>query len=86
MLGIKQEGLAYQLGDAWNQKQISALEQKELIDEALLQEVAKQLKVLLRQLRILMKRRRLFISTHSMTQASAIAMEHLMLSNAPLIL
>ncbi len=45
MLGIKQEGLAYQLGDDWNQKKISALEQKEVIDDPLLEEVAKFLKV-----------------------------------------
>ena len=45
MLGIKQEGLAYQLGDDWNQKKISALEQKEVIDDPLLEEVAKLLKV-----------------------------------------
>ena len=45
MMGIKQEGLAYMLGDDWNQKKISGLEQKEIIDELLLQEVAKQLKV-----------------------------------------
>jgi transcriptional regulator with XRE-family HTH domain len=45
MLGIKQEGLAYQLGDDWNQKKISALEQKEVIDDPLLEQVAKLLKV-----------------------------------------
>lgn len=45
MLGIKQEGLAFQLGDDWNQKKISALEQKEVIDEPLLQQVADVLKV-----------------------------------------
>jgi len=45
MLGIKQEGLAYQLGDDWNQKKISALEQKEIIDDPLLQQVAAVLKV-----------------------------------------
>ena len=45
MLGIKQEGLAYGLGDDWNQKKISALEQKEMIDDPLLEEVAKLLKV-----------------------------------------
>lgn len=45
MLGIKQEGLAFQLGDDWNQKKISALEQKEVIDEPLLEQVAKLLKV-----------------------------------------
>lgn len=45
MLGIKQEGLAYQLGDDWNQKKISALEQKDIIDDPLLEQVAKLLKV-----------------------------------------
>jgi transcriptional regulator with XRE-family HTH domain len=45
MLGIKQEGLAYELGDDWNQKKISLLEQKEVVEEALLEQVAKVLKV-----------------------------------------
>ncbi len=45
MLGIKQEALAYQLGDDWNQKKISALEQKEVVDDSLLEQVAKLLKV-----------------------------------------
>ena len=45
MLGIKQEGLAWQLGEDWNQKKISALEQKELIDDTLLEQVATLLKV-----------------------------------------
>jgi transcriptional regulator with XRE-family HTH domain len=45
MLGIKQEGLAYLLGNDWSQKRISVLEQKEMIDDGLLEEVAKQLKV-----------------------------------------
>lgn len=45
MMGLKQEGLAYQLGDDWNQKKISALEQKEEIDDALLQQIAEQLKI-----------------------------------------
>jgi len=45
MLGIKQEGLASELGDDWNQKKISLLEQKEVVDDALLEQVAKVLKV-----------------------------------------
>ncbi len=45
MLGIKQEGLAYELGDDWNQKKISQLEQKEVIDNPLLEQIAKLLKV-----------------------------------------
>ncbi len=45
MLGIKQEALALELGDDWNQRKISLLEQKDVIDEDLLSQVAKVLKV-----------------------------------------
>ncbi len=45
MLGIKQEGLAYDLGDDWNQKKISLLEQKETIDAPILQQIAASLKI-----------------------------------------
>lgn len=45
MLGIKQEVLAYELGEDWNQKKISLLEQKELIENDILDQVAKILKV-----------------------------------------
>jgi transcriptional regulator with XRE-family HTH domain len=45
MFGIKQEALALELGDDWNQRKISLLEQKELIEEELLSQVAKVLKV-----------------------------------------
>jgi len=45
MLGIKQEALALDLGDDWNQKKISLLEQKEVIEPELLEQVAKVLKV-----------------------------------------
>jgi transcriptional regulator with XRE-family HTH domain len=45
MLGIKQDALADALGDDWNQKKISLLEAKEQIEPALLEQVAKALKV-----------------------------------------
>jgi len=45
MLGIKQDALAAELGEDWNQRKISLLEQKEIIDEELLIEIAKALKV-----------------------------------------
>ncbi len=45
MLGIKQEALADQLGGDWSQKKISLLESKETIEPALLDELAKALKV-----------------------------------------
>ncbi len=45
MLGIKQEALANELGDDWNQKKISLLEQKEKIDTPLLQQISAALKI-----------------------------------------
>lgn len=39
--GIKQEGLADMLGADWSQKKISQLEQKETIDDSILEEVAR---------------------------------------------
>jgi transcriptional regulator with XRE-family HTH domain len=45
MLGIKQEALAATLGDDWNQKKISLLEQKEIIEPVLLQQVSGALKI-----------------------------------------
>src|SRR5690349_14067749 len=45
MLGIKQEALAIELGNEWNQKKISLLEQKETIEPQLLNNVANALKV-----------------------------------------
>lgn len=38
MLGIKQEMLAFDLGADWNQKKISMLKQKEVIEKDLLKE------------------------------------------------
>ncbi|AZA50100.1 XRE family transcriptional regulator [Chryseobacterium carnipullorum] len=45
MLGIKQEALAFELGDDWNQKKVSLLEQKEMVESDILAQVAKILKV-----------------------------------------
>lgn len=45
MLGIKQEALAFDLGDDWNQKKISLLEQKQEIEPELLEQIADVLKV-----------------------------------------
>ena len=45
MMSIKQEALAYELGDDWNQKKISLLEQKETIEQDILDQVAKVLQV-----------------------------------------
>lgn len=45
MLGLKQEALALELGEEWNQKRVSLLEAKETIESELLSHVAKALKV-----------------------------------------
>lgn len=45
MLGIKQEALAYALGEDWNQKKISMLEQKEVIDANVLTQISNSLKI-----------------------------------------
>ncbi len=45
MLGIKQETMAYELGEDWTQKKISQLEAKEVIDQDTLEQVAKILNI-----------------------------------------
>ena len=45
MLGIKQEALALDLGEDWNQKKISLLEQKETIENPLLEKISEVLKI-----------------------------------------
>jgi len=45
MLGVKQEALAFELGDDWSQKKISLLESKETIEPKLLQQLSAALKI-----------------------------------------
>jgi transcriptional regulator with XRE-family HTH domain len=45
MLGLKQEALALELGEDWSQRRISLLEQKDVIEEPLLKQIADVLKV-----------------------------------------
>ncbi len=45
MLNIKQEALAFDLGNDWNQKKISMLEQKDVIEENLLKQISAVLKI-----------------------------------------
>ena len=45
MLGIKQEALAFDLGEDWNQKKVSLLEQKAMVEDALLQKISEVLKI-----------------------------------------
>lgn len=45
MLGIKQEALAFDLGEDWNQKKISLLEQKQTVEQDILEKIAQLLKI-----------------------------------------
>ncbi len=45
MLGIKQDALAYALGEEWSQQRISLLEQRETIDPSLLKQISAAMKV-----------------------------------------
>jgi transcriptional regulator with XRE-family HTH domain len=45
MLGIKQEALAFDLGNDWNQKKISMLEQKDVIEDNLLKQISDALRI-----------------------------------------
>jgi transcriptional regulator with XRE-family HTH domain len=45
MLGLKQEALAYALGEEWSQKRVSLLEQREVIEDEILLQVSQILKV-----------------------------------------
>ena len=45
MLGVKQEALALELGDDWNQRKISLLEQKEMVEPEVLQLISAALKL-----------------------------------------
>ncbi|MCE6991154.1 helix-turn-helix transcriptional regulator [Dyadobacter sp. CY323] len=45
LLGLKQDALAFELGEDWNQQKISLLEQREKIDSDILEQVAAILKI-----------------------------------------
>ena len=45
MLGVKQEALAFDLGNDWNQNKISMLEQKDVIEDAILDQISQALKI-----------------------------------------
>ena len=45
MLGVKQEALAFDLGNDWNQKKISMLEQKDVIEDDMLRQISNSLRI-----------------------------------------
>ncbi|MEC4054233.1 XRE family transcriptional regulator [Myroides odoratimimus] len=72
MLGIKQEVLAFDLGDDWNQKKISVLEQKEVIDNSLLQQISKVLKIPVEAIENFDEEQAVNIISNTFTENSAI--------------
>ena len=55
MLGIKQKALAYDLGEDWNQKKISMLEQRDVIEDNLLRQISGSMKIPVEAFKTLMK-------------------------------
>ena len=45
MMSVKQDALAFELGEDWNQQKVSLLEQREKIDSDILEQVAAILKI-----------------------------------------
>lgn len=53
MLGIKQDALAWELGEDWNQQRISLLEQKMKIEDDILERISSVLKIPVEAIRTL---------------------------------
>lgn len=76
MLGIKQEGLALELGEEWNQRKISLLEQKDVIDTELLEQVAKALNVPVEAIRNFDEEKAVNIIANTFTDEAAAYVEN----------
>ncbi|MEK6495458.1 XRE family transcriptional regulator [Myroides odoratimimus] len=82
MLGIKQEVLAFDLGDDWNQKKISVLEQKEVIDNSLLQQISKVLKIPVEAIENFDEQQAINIINNTITNNDNAVMHALYINNA----
>jgi transcriptional regulator with XRE-family HTH domain len=82
MLGIKQEVLAFDLGDDWNQKKISLLEQKEVIDNSLLQQISKVLKIPVEAIENFDEQQAINIINNTITNNDNAVMHSLYINNA----
>ncbi|MGQ3012460.1 MAG: XRE family transcriptional regulator [Flavobacteriales bacterium] len=67
MLGIKQDALAWELGEDWNQKKVSLMEAKETIEPHLLDKVSSILKVPVDAIRNLDEQEMINIITNTFT-------------------
>ncbi|MDM1533418.1 MULTISPECIES: XRE family transcriptional regulator [Myroides] len=82
MLGIKQEVLAFDLGEDWNQKKISVLEQKEVIDNSLLQQISKVLKIPVEAIENFDEQQAINIINNTITNNDNAVMHALYINNA----
>ncbi|MEK6484837.1 XRE family transcriptional regulator [Myroides odoratimimus] len=82
MLGIKQEVLAFDLGEDWNQKKISLLEQKEVIDNSLLQQISKVLKIPVEAIENFDEQQAINIINNTITNNDNAVMHALYINNA----
>ncbi|MDM1369792.1 XRE family transcriptional regulator [Myroides marinus] len=82
MLGIKQEVLAFDLGEDWNQKKISLLEQKEVIDNSLLQQISKVLKIPVEAIENFDEQQAINIINNTITNNDNAVMHSLYINNA----
>ncbi len=82
MLGIKQEVLAFDLGEDWNQKKISLLEQKEVIDHSLLQQISKVLKIPVEAIENFDEQQAINIINNTVTNNDNAVMHALYINNA----
>ncbi|MEC4028955.1 XRE family transcriptional regulator [Myroides odoratimimus] len=82
MLGIKQEVLAFDLGEDWNQKKISLLEQKEVIDNSVLQQISKVLKIPVEAIENFDEQQAINIINNTITNNDNAVMHSLYINNA----
>ncbi len=82
MLGIKQDALAVELGDDWNQQKISLLEQKETIDAPLLQQISAALKIPVEAIQNFDEEQAVNIIANTITNNDNAVMHSLYINNA----
>lgn len=82
MLGVKQDALALELGDDWNQQKISLLEQKETIDAPLLQQISAALKIPVEAIQNFDEEQAVNIIANTITNNDNAVMHSLYINNA----
>ncbi len=82
MLGIKQDALAVELGDDWNQQKIFLLEQKETIDAPRLQQVSAALKIPVEAIQNFDEEQAVNIIANTVTNNDNAVMHSLYINNA----